>query len=42
MKYSIITITREFGSGGRTIGKKLAEDMNLMIYLGYMMLTLNY
>ena len=26
MKNRIITISREFGSGGRTIGKKVAEN----------------
>lgn len=29
---SIITISREFGSGGREIGKKLAESMNIPFY----------
>lgn len=32
MKKRIITISREFGSGGRTIGKKLAEELNLKYY----------
>lgn len=27
MKNRIITISREFGSGGRTIGKKVAEKL---------------
>ena len=26
---SIITISREFGSGGREIGKKLADDLGI-------------
>lgn len=26
MKNRVITISREFGSGGRTIGKKVAEQ----------------
>ena len=26
MKNRVITISREFGSGGRTIGKKVAEN----------------
>lgn len=29
---SIITISREFGSGGREIGKKLAENLNIPFY----------
>ncbi len=29
MKNRIITISREFGSGGRTIGKKAAEKLNI-------------
>ncbi len=29
---SIITISREFGSGGREIGKKLAEDLGIDFY----------
>ncbi|MDO4468154.1 MAG: cytidylate kinase-like family protein [Bacillota bacterium] len=32
MNYSVITITREFGSGGRTIAKKLAEDLGFKYY----------
>ena len=28
----IITISREFGSGGRTIGKKLAKELNIAYY----------
>lgn len=27
MKNRVITISREFGSGGRTIGKKVAEKL---------------
>lgn len=27
MKNKIITISRQFGSGGRTIGKKVAEKL---------------
>jgi len=30
--YKIITISREFGSGGRTIGKKLAEKLGYKFY----------
>lgn len=29
MKYSIITIAREHGSGGRRIGKQLAEELGI-------------
>ena len=32
MKNRVITISREFGSGGRTIGKKLAEKLGLPCY----------
>ena len=32
MKKNIITISREFGSGGRTIGKKLAEKLGIPYY----------
>ena len=32
MKKTIITISREFGSGGREIGKKLAEQLNVPFY----------
>ncbi len=32
MRNRIITISREFGSGGRTIGKKLAEELNIPCY----------
>ena len=32
MKKNIITISREFGSGGRTIGKKLAEKLGVPYY----------
>ena len=32
MKKRIITVSREFGSGGRTIGKLLAERLNLKYY----------
>lgn len=32
MKKIIITIGRQFGSGGRTIGKKLAEQLDLAYY----------
>ena len=32
MKHSIITISREFGSGGRTIGKKVAEALGISCY----------
>ena len=29
MSYRIITISRQFGSGGRTIGKKLADELGI-------------
>ena len=32
MKNRIITISREFGSGGRTIGKKVAEKLDIPCY----------
>ena len=32
MKNRVITISREFGSGGRTIGKKVAEELGLPCY----------
>lgn len=32
MKNKVITISREFGSGGRTIGKKVAEELGLPCY----------
>ena len=32
MKNRIITISREFGSGGRTIGKKVAEKLGIPCY----------
>ena len=33
MKNRVITISREFGSGGRTIGKKVAEKLGDMLPL---------
>lgn len=32
MKNKVVTISREFGSGGRTIGKELAERLNIPCY----------
>ena len=32
MKNRIVTISREFGSGGRTIGKMVAERLNIPCY----------
>lgn len=32
MKHRIITISREFGSGGRTIGKKVADKLGIPCY----------
>ena len=32
MRKVIVTIGREFGSGGRAVGKKLAEDLGIPYY----------
>ena len=32
MKYKVITISREFGSGGHSIGKAVAEKLNISFY----------
>lgn len=32
MKNRVITISRDFGSGGRTIGKKTAEKLGIPCY----------
>ena len=32
MKHRVIAISREFGSGGRTIGKKTAERLGIPCY----------
>ncbi|MDD7305162.1 MAG: cytidylate kinase-like family protein [Peptoniphilaceae bacterium] len=32
MTYRVVAISREFGSGGRTIGQKLAERLNIKCY----------
>ena len=32
MRKNIITISREFGSGGRTIGKEVAKRLNIPYY----------
>jgi cytidylate kinase len=32
MKNRVITISREFGSGGRTIGKRVAEELGIPCY----------
>ena len=32
MKHRVITISREFGSGGRTIGRQAAEKLNIPCY----------
>lgn len=34
MKNRVITISREFGSGGRAIGKKVAEALGIACYDG--------
>ena len=30
----VITINRELGSGGRTVGRKLAEKLNVVVLRG--------
>ena len=32
MEKKIITVSREFGSGGRTIGRMIAEKLNIPFY----------
>ena len=32
MKKTIITISRQFGSGGRAVGEKLAKDLGIPFY----------
>ena len=32
MKNRVITVSREFGSGGRTIGKKVAQTLGIPCY----------
>ena len=32
MRYKVITISREFGSGGRLVGERLAEDLGFKFY----------
>ncbi len=32
MKHKVITISRDYGSGGRIIGKRLAEELNIHFY----------
>ncbi len=32
MKYKVITISREFGSGGHSIGKAAAEKLHIPFY----------
>lgn len=32
MKNRVITISRQFGSGGRTIGRKVAEQLGIPCY----------
>ncbi len=32
MKYNILTVSREFGSGGRTVGKLVAEKLGIPFY----------
>ena len=32
MEKKIITISREFGSGGRSVGRKIAEELGIPFY----------
>ena len=32
MGHTVITIARQYGSGGKTIGKMLAEDLGIHFY----------
>ena len=32
MEHTVITIARSYGSGGRTLGKKLAEELGIHCY----------
>ena len=32
MKHTVITIARSYGSGGKTLGKKLAEELGIHCY----------
>ncbi len=32
MKYKVITISREFGSGGHSIGESVAKSLNITFY----------
>ena len=32
MSYQLITVSREFGSGGRTIGREVAERLGIPCY----------
>ena len=36
MQYRVITISREFGSGGRTIGREVAKRLGIACYDGEM------
>ena len=40
MKNRVITISREFGSGGRTIGKKTAEKLGIPCYAAEIIQTM--
>ena len=33
MEHVVITIARQYGSGGRTVGKMLAKEMGIPYYL---------
>ena len=32
MSHTVITIARQYGSGGKTVGKMLAEDLGIHFY----------
>ena len=32
MEHVVVTIARQYGSGGRTVGKMLAKDMGIAYY----------
>ena len=34
MQHVVITIARQYGSGGRTVGKMLAKNLNIPYYSG--------
>lgn len=34
MSHTVITIARQYGSGGKTVGKMLAEDLGFIFMTG--------